>query len=271
MRRMIVGGLLMTALFLGAITCQAKKAIPEERQLPRLVDGADLLNEGEEVELLEQLDEISERQQCDVVVVTADSLEGKTPEAYADDFYDYNGYGVGEDKDGMLLLVSMENRKWHISTCGFGIEALTDAGIEYISEKFLPDLSGGDYSDAFQTYASLCDKFITQARSGEAYDVGDMPKDGVSPLWIPGSFLIGLVFALIITGAMRMQLKMVRRQPAASNYMKPGSRDLRVSRDIFLYRTVTKTERPKDNGGGGGSSTHIGSSGQTHGGGGGSF
>ena len=261
--------LMMAVLPFGQTICTGEMAIPEERQLPRLVDGADLLDMEEEKDLLEQLDEISERQQCDVAVVTTDSLDGKTPEAYADDFYDYNGYGMGEDNDGMLLLVSMENRKWHISTCGFGIEALTDAGIEYISENFLPDLSDGNYGDAFQIYASLCDDFITQAKEGNAYDVGNMPKGKVSLLWIPVSLLIGLVIALVVTGCMRAQLKTVRRQAAAANYMKPGSMNLKVSRDIFLYRTVTRTERPKENEGG--SSTHSSSSGETHGGGGGSF
>ena len=64
--------------------------IPEDRQLPLLVDNADLLTDEEESELEAQLDEVSERQAFDVAVVTVDSLEGKTAEAYADDFYDYN-------------------------------------------------------------------------------------------------------------------------------------------------------------------------------------
>ena len=106
--------------------------IPEERNLPRLVDDAGLLSDSEEEELLGELDEISERQEFDVAVVTVNSLEGKTAEAYADDFYDYHGYGFGTDHDGILLLVSMEARDWHITTTGYGITAFTDAGIEYI-------------------------------------------------------------------------------------------------------------------------------------------
>ena len=39
-----------------------------------------------------ELDEISEKQQCDVVVVTENSLDGKSAQDYADDFFDYNGY-----------------------------------------------------------------------------------------------------------------------------------------------------------------------------------
>ncbi|MDD7113688.1 MAG: TPM domain-containing protein [Lachnospiraceae bacterium] len=42
--------------------------------MPRLTDEADLLTDAEEEELLTKLDEISERQQCDVVVATVNSL-----------------------------------------------------------------------------------------------------------------------------------------------------------------------------------------------------
>lgn len=94
----------------------------------------DLFTADEETELLSKLDEISERQKCDVAVVTVEGLEGKTPEAYADDFYDYNGYGYGEERDGIIFLISMEERKWQISTCGFGITAFTDAGQEYMAD-----------------------------------------------------------------------------------------------------------------------------------------
>ena len=89
---------------------------------PRLVDRADLLSELEEEELEARLDEISERQQADVVVVTVNSLDGKSAQDYADDFYDYNGYGIGTDKSGILLLVSMEARDWHITTTDSGSE-----------------------------------------------------------------------------------------------------------------------------------------------------
>ena len=33
----------------------------------------------------------------DIVIVTTDDAEGKSSLAYADDFFDYNGYGVGEN------------------------------------------------------------------------------------------------------------------------------------------------------------------------------
>lgn len=260
---------LMILLSLDGTILASAQTIPEERREPRLVDEADLLDSQEEAELEERLDEISERQQCDVAVVTVNSLNGKSAEAYADDFYDYNGYGMGEGDDGVLLLIGMESREWHITTYGFGIRALTDAGIGYISDQFLPDLSDGHYGDAFQIYAKLCDQFLTQARNGKAYDVENMPKEKMGLMWIPISAAIGLVLSLIVTGLMRLQLRTVRRQAAAASYIRPGSRDIRISRDMFLYRNVIRTQRPKDNDGG--SSIHTSSSGRSHGGGGGRF
>lgn len=47
--------------------------------ISRLTDAADLLTDSEETDLLNLLDEISERQQADIVVVTVDSLEGESP------------------------------------------------------------------------------------------------------------------------------------------------------------------------------------------------
>ncbi|MGN1479295.1 MAG: TPM domain-containing protein [Acutalibacteraceae bacterium] len=237
----------------------------------RLVDNADLLNDGEETTLLAKLDEISERQRMDVVVVTVDSIGDKTPEAYADDFYDYNGYGIGGNHDGILLLVSMENRDWHITTTGYGITAFTDAGIKYLSKQFLDDLGDGNYAAAFTTYADKCDEFITQANTGEPYDVNNLPKEPFDFLmWILISVVVGLVAAYVITNIMKGKLKTVRFQPAASNYVKQGSLNLTNSQDIFLYTHVDRKVRPKETSSGG-SSTHTSSSGSTHGGGGGKF
>ena len=89
--------------------------------LPRLVDNADLLMADDAEALLADLDSRSEALQFDIVIVTVDSLDGETPRNYAEDFFWYNNYGLGEDRDGALLLVAMDTRDWYIATHGFGI------------------------------------------------------------------------------------------------------------------------------------------------------
>lgn len=242
--------------------------------LPRLVDMADLLSDSEEAALVEMLDEVSERQQVDIVVVTADSLEGKSATQYADDFYDDYGYGFGDGRDGILFLVSMGERDWCLSTTGFGITAFTDAGQAYMSELFLPDLSEGDYAAAFVTFVQLCDDFITQADSGAPYDVGNLPQEPYAfGMWLAISFGVAFVIALIATGVMKGQLHSVSSQSQADSYIRDGSMQLTKNNDLFLYRHIERREKPKDNSSDspGGSSTHTSSSGTTHGGSGGTF
>ena len=260
----------VTAIFLAVLLC-VMTVMPAFASTPRLVDDADLLAASEEADLMAKLDEISERQQVDVVVVTVNSLEGKTPQDFADDYYDYHDYGFGAEKDGILLLVSMEARDWHISTTGYGITAFTDAGLDYMAEEILFWLSDGYYAEAFDTYANQCDNFITQAKTGEPYDVGNLPREPLSGMWLLISLAFGLIIALVSVGAMKGQLRTVRRQPAADSYVADGSLNIRKSHEFFLYRTVSRREKPKEPKQRGGSTIHRGSSGTFHGGAGGKF
>ncbi|MCX4295565.1 MAG: TPM domain-containing protein [Lachnospiraceae bacterium] len=264
-----IRAVLLIAIFclsFGMVVCAA------EAKTSRLVDYADLLTESEENRLLSILDEISERQQLDIVIVTTNTLDGKSPTVYADDFYDENGYGFGVEKDGVLLLISMEDRDWWISTAGYGIIAFTDAGITYLSEQFLSALSDGDYEKAFTQFARLCDEFIAQARTGEAYDIGELPKAPFSIGYnLIRSLIIGLIIAVIVAMTMRAGMKSVRFQSAASTYIKSGSMNVTEARDLFLYSHVDRKVRQKESSSKGGSQTHTSSSGRTHGGGGGKF
>ena len=242
----------------------------------RMNDGAQLLTEDEDNELEASLEELSVRQSFDVVIATIDSLDGEgytSMEEYADDLYDYCQFGYGANRDGVLLLISKGDRKWHISTCGYGITAFTDAGIQYLGQQMTPDMADGDYATACRTFIRWTDAYVTAAREGHPYDVNNMPHEPLSILYLGLALVIGLVTALIVTGVMKSQLKSVAPQPDASSYVRQGSMRLTNQHDRFLYRDVHRTERPKasDSSDSGGSSTHTSSSGTTHGGGGGSF
>lgn len=242
----------------------------------RMNDGAEVLTEDEDNELEASLEELSVRQSFDVVIATIDSLDGEgytSMEEYADDLYDYCQFGYGANRDGVLLLISKGDRKWHISTCGYGITAFTDAGIQYLGQQMTPDMADGDYAAAFRTFIRWTDAYVTAAREGHPYDVNNMPHEPLSILYLGLALVIGLVTALIVTSVMKSQLKSVAPQPDASSYVRQGSMRLTNQRDHFLYRDVHRTERPKasDSSDSGGSSTHTSSSGTTHGGGGGSF
>ena len=235
--------------------------LPQERLLPLVVDQANLLSDSEEKVLTERLEEISDRFVLDLAVVTVTDFGGKTPEAFADDFYDYNGYGRGEDADGALIVYkpgAAGQRRLQISTCGKAIDALTDAKIDSILNGIKDYFINEDYIGGFNAFADQCD---------DAFEIEFNPS--VSPFWIPICLIIGFVIAFAITKIRTNSLKSVRKKVDASDYATGVAVTDRS--DVFLYRNVSKTPIPKDTGSGGGSSTHTSSSGRSHGGGGASF
>ncbi len=251
----------------------------EEVERLNVVDEVGLLTDTEKGTLSALIKEISRKQSCDIVIVAvpARQLNGQNIQDYADDYFDYNGYGIGSDASGILLMLSMDedgHGKYWISTHGYGITAFTDAGIDYIGDAIVPYLKEKDYVETFNVFAEQCDDFLTKAREGTPYDVNNMPKEPFEwGLKLVIALVAGIVIGLIVVSTMRAKLKTVRPAKSAANYIRTGSMHLTRQSDIFLYRNVTRHARPKETSGsgGGGSSVHTSSSGRSHGGGGGSF
>lgn len=218
-----------------------------------MVDTAGLLTSIQEAALEAKLAEISARQGTEVCIVTVNSLEGTIIADYSEYFYD----SYMDDVPAVVLFIAMDEREWDIAAYGGAEVSFNAAGREYIGGQILDSLSDEDFNDAFTDFAALCDDFLAQAASGEPYGSGNLPKEPMAWYSILIALGIGLVVALIVTGVMRSALKSVAMQHAAE-YVRPGSLQLTRSQDIFLYRTVSRRERPKSStssGSGAGSSS----------------
>lgn len=222
---------------------------------PRVVDQADLLTTDEEMLLTARLDALSEETQIDMSVVTVSDFTQRTVVEAADDFYDYNGYGLGENADGIMLYISMADRDWYITTCGSAISIFSDSDIQSIGDEMLDDLRYGNYYRAFDTFASAC---YDEIREETTYH-------GVRYMIV--SLVVGLVAAFGRVGILKSKLKSVSAVDTANDYVVPGSMNITNSREIFLYHTMHVTRKQQSSG----SSTHTSSSGRSHGGGGGKF
>ena len=246
----------------------------------RVLDYADVLSQEENDKLEAQFGEIANRQKVDIVICFANSLDGKKTADYTETLYEKHNYGYGENKDGIMLLVSFEEHDWYIATRGYAIHAFTDAGIQYIGNQIKGDLGDRNCYAAAEYFGQICDELISDAKNGNVYGepTGAIDDEDTGfvlppPTWILISIGAGLIVALVVVGSMKRKLKTVNLQAAANSYLKSGSLNITESNDIFLYSNVTRTAKPKnnDNNNGSGSSTHESSSGNTYGGGGGKF
>lgn len=57
----------------------------------------------------------------------------------------------------------------------------------------------------------------------------------------------GVVIGLIAVLIMKSSLRSVHYQSGAGEYVTPGSFHLTASQDVFLYKTVTRVEKPQNN------------------------
>lgn len=222
---------------------------------PYVVDEAGLLTAEEAVQLEERSARFYTDTNIELLILTVDSLEGKSAMAYADDYLDVN-YG----ENGILLLIAMQEREWYISTTGTAIEAFNVVdlmGMEDGIMKYLPD---GKYFKTFDQFQSDAEYYWNNE------EISDFEASLV--IGLP----VGLVVALISILIMRSTMNTKTSQRAAAEYQVDGSFNLRKHHDLFLYSKVTKTEKPKEtNNSSSGSTVHTSSSGRSHGGRGGKF
>lgn len=237
-----------------------------------VIDDAELIKASDEKELDKKIKNI-QKDKFDVVILTVKSLDGKSAQDYADDYYDNNDYGLDNEKSGVLFLVSKGDRKYHISTKGAGIKAFTDYGIGRVKEEIKPYLSDGDYFNACDEFLNITKDFVKAYKDGTPYDTDNPYNEEIDYVILEViALVIAFVIALISVGIMRLRMNTAKPKGTAMEYIKKGSFKLTSEKDIFMYSTVTKTAKPKDNdNSAGGSTTHVSSSGSEHGGGGGSF
>lgn len=274
-------------LLLVLVLSLAAPVFAVETDAPWVVDNAGLLDSGEISELNRQIQNLRSELELEIVIVTTYGTGGKGVQAYADDFYDQNGYGYGSNNTGILLLLDMDSREWYMSTCGDAIYIFTDYGLEQLGEEILPWLSDGEYYRAFLAWLSGLSPYVKAYRNGSPID-GYVPPDaydspygdeiyhyedhvGIRVRPFPVALVIGLIAALVTILVMRAKMNTAKLQSGAVDYLKKGSFHLRRRSDMFLYSRVTKTARPKESSGGGGSSVHRSSGGVSHGGRGGKF
>lgn len=252
------------------ITTYAEKAL--------VFDDAMLFSQEEVMNLENEANLLSKFYNMDIVIVTTDDTIDKTTREYADDFFDYNGFGVGEDYDGILFLIDMDNSEAYISTSGIGIKYLTDERIERIlDEVFDSGLSEGDYYSSTLGFIRGTEKYLKAGIPSDQYNYPEKPKEKnkLTMFDLMISLLGGIGTSGIFFFSTKSKYKM--KNPVKPLTFKNNSFvNFRLNEDKLVdsfvtTRIIPKPQNNSSSSSSGKSTTHSSSSGRSHGGGGRKF
>lgn len=222
----------------------------------KVYDFAGVLTNSEEREFQEIAEDFLDKYKMDMVIVTVNKgYNSSEIEAYADDFYDYNGFGYGSSHDGIIIAIEtydMENDSYYIAveTTGEAIKNYTDAEIDKIFDHLKENKYDGIY-----------DMILGFTKDAKAYRTP--PKNFLGYILL---VVLPFVIAGITIGILIAKNKMVRKATTAVAYLNKDDIIFTSKEDRFITTHVTRV--PINTGSSSGSSTHRGSSGISHGGGG---
>lgn len=240
-----------------------------------VIDNANLMDSEEVLELNNRANALSEEFNMDIVIVSTDYAEGKTSREYADDFFDYNGFGIGPNYDGILFLIDMDNREAYISTTGAGIMYLTDNRIELILDiVFDSGMAKEDYYGAAIGFLDGTEYYLKEGiPSGQYNEPGDRIKENKLTttdviIALVGGVGAGGVFALSIKSQYKFKEKSNPYSYRSNSIVNFYNQEDKQINSFITHRIIPK---PKPSSTSGRSTTHRSSSGRSHGGGGRKF
>ena len=187
--------------------------------LDRLIDNAGILDASVKASLLDRLNSVSTQYDFDLVIVTENSIGSKSPMDYADDFFDYNGYGLGNDNDGCIFLLVMGSRDYWFSTSGRGIKLMNSTAGDKLEKSVLPYLKNDNFPDAFRAFISDWEEFLILDSRGRSYNFFHHYNLILTAI----AWLVSLATGFLIVFSWKAKMNNVVPQHLATAYIIPGS------------------------------------------------
>lgn len=285
--------LICTFLVMGSMAVWADQTGAVSGQ-PRVFDQAGLFSETEIIQLEEKIAQCRKSTKMDVVIVSAYADGERSAEEYADDYYDYGGFGVGKKASGVLLLYYMDGPgqpggECYISTTGTMINMLTDERIESILDDVYGDLGNRDFAGAAEHFLEDVKAYVKEGVESGQYtydrDTGEIVRYHSIRLY---EVAIAMVIAGISAGSVCLDIKkryaMKQSSREVSNSLQAYRADcafhFSVAGDKMVNKYVRSVPIPRNTSSGSGgrghsgsssagrSTIHTSSSGSSHGGGG---
>lgn len=209
-----------------------------------------ILSDDELAELEELAQAASAKYGCGIYFTvvedftTSETARDTINEAAAADFELYE-LGLGEERDGVELYVSLADRSYALVVNGSSANyAFSPYAQELLVKSFTGPMSEDDWYTGIHNYITTAEEFIALAVAGTPV-TEDGSDDGGSIL-VKVAVCVGvpLVIALIVCLIFRGQMKGVRKQTAARDYMT-GQVYYNSRSRVYSHTTETRVPLPK--------------------------
>lgn len=132
--------------------------MPEHKTNSYVNDFANVIDDIDEPILDKKIRDFKDKSSIEMTIVTITSLDGQDVDSYSNELFRKWGIGTKELNNGILMLISVTDRKWRIEI-GDGIEEyITDGYARTEAQsKLVPFLKKKDYTAGFN---ALVDDFI---------------------------------------------------------------------------------------------------------------
>ena len=186
------------------------------QQYPSFVDGAALVKPVDKTNLLSNLRQIETKHGIRCAVLTVKSTQGMNIRDYAQSVQDQ--YFANAPKGSILMVISMDNRKWHITTDSAMRTKILDKVVTgELKDAFINDLKKGNYASAFNKYGSKVDELMSYyEKNGEAYDPSNAFSFGAAGI----AGLLSLLFGGSVKKSMVNSMSNVTNAVSAGQYLK---------------------------------------------------
>lgn len=111
-----------------------------------VTDNANMIDSSYEAQITALATQIEKNTTVEIAVVTVESLEGESKEMYAVNLFQQAGIGKKDKDNGLLILVSKQEREYRFEV-GYGLEGdITDSMKVNIGDRIIvPNFRNGDY------------------------------------------------------------------------------------------------------------------------------
>ena len=242
----------MLTLILTVLLCGVAFAGEE-----RVFDYAGMFDSSEIDSLETQIEEFIGNTGMDMVILTTEETEGESSSKYGEQFYIDNNFGIGDNYNGILFLIDMDNRELWIKPVGDMNRYITDDRSDTMLDRAMSDAQNGDFYGAAQGFIEDSYAYYEKGIQAGQYTY-EVKEKGI--VWyealiaVAGALLTAFIPCMGIVNEYAMKKSRKQAQNSLMAYRSSCNFAYDSKADDLIDTRVTQAVIPKNTGSSGGQS-----------------